>query len=94
MTLDADASNLSIPSKTFNILSVGNPVLGICELDSGLAEIITENNCGIVSDGHDLKSLARQIKELEASEELQIRLKANSFKASKSFTKANATKYL
>ena len=94
VTLDAEASNLSIPSKTFNILSVGNPVLGICELDSGLAEVITENNCGIVSDGQNLKSLANQIKELEASEELQRSLQANSFKASKSFTKANATKYL
>ena len=94
VTLDAEASNLSIPSKTFNILSVGNPVLGICELDSGLAEVITENNCGIVSDGQDLESLASQIKVLEASEELQRSLQANSLEASKSFTKANATKYI
>ena len=94
VTLDAEASNLSIPSKTFNILSVGNPVLGICELDSGLAEVITENNCGIVSNGHDLKSLARQIIKIEASHDLQRTLKANSLEASKRFTKANAFKYV
>lgn len=94
VTLDKEASNLSIPSKTFNILSVGNPVLGICESDSGLAEVIQKHNCGIISDGHDLKQLARQIIELEADQDLQKKLKANSLKASKSFTKANALKYL
>ena len=94
VTLDKEASNLSIPSKTFNILSVGNPVLGVCELDSGLAEVITENNCGIISDGQDLKTLARRIIKLESNHELQKQLKVNSLEASKSFTKANALKYL
>ena len=94
VTLDKEASNLSIPSKTFNILSVGNPILGICESDSGLAEVIQKHNCGIISDGHDLKQLARQIIELEADQDLQKKLKANSLKASKSFTRANALKYL
>ena len=65
MTLDKEASNLSIPSKTFDILSIGNPILGICELNSGLAEVIQSNECGIISDGQDLKALARQILELE-----------------------------
>ena len=94
VTLDKEASNLSIPSKTFNILSVGNPVLGICELDSGLAEVITENDCGIISDGQDLENLAQQIRELEANKALQENLKSNSLRASKSFTKANALRYL
>jgi len=94
VTLDKEASNLSIPSKTFNILSVGNPILGICELNSGLAEVISENNCGIVTDGQNLEVLAEQIKKLETNKALQDRLKANSLKASKKFSKQNALNYL
>ena len=94
VTLDKEASNLSIPSKTFNIMSVGNPILGICNLDSGLAEIILGNSCGIIFDGQDLESLAEQIRELERNKALQEKLKANSLEASKRFTKANAHKYV
>ena len=73
---------------------VGNPILGICKLDSGLAEIIIENNCGIISEGHDLEYLAEQIRELQHNKPLLEELKLNSLAASKSFTKANALKYV
>lgn len=94
VTLDKGASNISIPSKTFNILSVGNPILGICELNSGLAEVISENDCGIATDGQDLETLADWIIELEANKVLQDKLKANSLEASKKFTKENSLQYL
>ena len=94
VTLDSQASDLSIPSKTFNILSVGNPVLGICSKQSGLAELIEQNECGIISTGNDLKELSAEIIRLsEDSKELN-RLKENSLKASKKYTRENANLFL
>lgn len=94
VTLDEIAGNLSIPSKTFNILSIGNPVIGICSEDSDLAKLIIENNCGLVSKPSSISLLAEKIT-LLAEDELEYnRLKLNSLVASKKFTKENAKAYL
>lgn len=94
VTLDEQASDLSIPSKTFNILSIGNPIFGICSKNSALAKLILKNNCGIVASTSEMEIAAEQIKTLQASETLLISLKNNSVFANKNFTKVNAEKYL
>ena len=94
VTLDSQASDLSIPSKTFNILSIGHPVLGICSKDSGLSELITQYDCGITSRGDDLEELAQQLIRLEANRTELNRLKENSLLASSQFTKENAKVFL
>jgi glycosyltransferase involved in cell wall biosynthesis len=94
VTLDSQASDLSIPSKTFNILSIGNPVLGICSQNSGLAELIKGNKCGLISDGLDIEALARKLKFLEENRHELITLKNNSLKASQFFTKENAKAFV
>jgi glycosyltransferase involved in cell wall biosynthesis len=94
VTLDKQASNLSIPSKTFNILSIGNPILGICDKSSGLAELINTFDCGVISDGENLNQLAEQIIDLESDKQKITTMKANSLKASHNFTKANANAFV
>ncbi|MFT6908563.1 MAG: glycosyltransferase involved in cell wall biosynthesis [Patiriisocius sp.] len=94
VTLDSIASDLSIPSKTFNILSIGNPVLGICSEYSGLAELIKTYDCGFISDGKDMRALADKLRFLETNRaQLQV-LRKNSLKASLNFTKKNATAFV
>ena len=94
VTLDKQASNLSIPSKTFNILSIGNPILGICDENSGLAELINTYECGIVANGEDINQLAEQIIDLENDKQKIANMEANSLKASYNFTKANAKAFV
>jgi glycosyltransferase involved in cell wall biosynthesis len=94
VTLDKEASNISIPSKTFNILSIGNPILGICSQDSALARLINEYNCGLVSESLNIKDLAIKLKELQSNKKMLEEFKRNSIKASKNFTKQNAQAYL
>ena len=94
VTLDSQASDLSIPSKTFNILSIGNPVLGICSESSGLAELINQYDCGLTSSGEDLQELAQQLIKLEAERTELDRLKENSSLASTHFTKENAKAFV
>lgn len=43
-----------VPSKLYGILSVGKPVIGICSGKSEVADIITENRCGMVVDDNNL----------------------------------------
>lgn len=94
VTLDSEASDLSIPSKTFNILSIGNPVLGICSQNSGLAELIEGNKCGLISDGLDIEELSKKIRLLEENRDELITLKKNSLKASQFYTKENAKAFV
>ena len=94
VTLDEEAGDLSIPSKTFNILSVGNPVLGICEESSDLAKLILENKCGLVSRASEMKNLAQRIIQLHGSENEYLKMKENSLRTSKKFSKENANKYI
>lgn len=94
VTLDEQAGDLSIPSKTFNILSIGNPVLGICSTQSGLAELIYENHCGVVADPAGMNELAETLVSLSRDKESYELMKANSLRASRKFTTKNALKYL
>lgn len=94
VTLDAEASDLSIPSKTFNILSIGNPILGICSKSSGLADLLEKYNCGIVSAGDDLDYVVENIIKLQRSQDLLGQYRMNSQKASEMFTKKNAESFI
>lgn len=94
VTLDKEASNLSIPSKTFNIMTVGNPILAICEGKSALGELIKERECGFVTDGHDISKAVRFIQQVRESASLHATLSKNSQMAGESFTKQNAYLYL
>lgn len=92
--LDEQAGDLSIPSKTFNILSIGNPLLGICTEQSGLGRLITANGCGLIALPDPMKEVAAQLVHLEANPEVLRHLKENSEKSSLLFSKKNAKRYL
>lgn len=94
VTLGKEASNLSIPSKTFNILSVGNPVLGICDEKSELAKLINESNCGLVNSGKDLYELSCAINKLAENRDVLNLYAKNSRMASLNYTKENAKKFI
>lgn len=94
VTLDKAASDLSIPSKTFNILTIGNPILGICSEDSALAELLREHNCGVLSNGADMGNIASEIIKHQENPALMEEMRRNSAKAALNFSRDNALKYL
>ena len=47
VTLSKNASNLSVPSKTYNYLSVGAPLLCIAEQDSELGKLVSKYSIGM-----------------------------------------------
>jgi len=46
--LDKEKSQMSVPSKLYNFLAAGRPILGLAPLDSEVASLIREIRCGDV----------------------------------------------
>ncbi len=90
VTLDNKASSLSVPSKTFNILSAGKPILAIAEKGSELTRLLNQYNCGNSFNPDELMEMKSWIEFLRKEPEEHQELAKNSLIASKYFTKANA----
>ncbi len=94
ITLGTEAADLSIPSKTFNFMSVGVPILGICKEDSSLAELINSLKIGRVFSSDKLNEIADFISALKNDKNLYSTFAENSFRASEKFTSKNALEFV
>ena len=92
VSLGSEASNLSIPSKTFNLMSVGTPILSISEADSALGKLIEEYRIGQNFKNTDVENIHHFVESLKEDKELRSSYSANSLKASKNFGPNNAFK--
>ncbi len=52
---------VSMPSRTYNILAVGKPILALCDPFSEVAMVVQEDNSGWVVKPSDLESLLNTI---------------------------------
>lgn len=94
VTLDKESSKLSVPSKTFDIMSVGNPILALASKESELYSIIHGYSIGEVFEENEIESSCEYINELYENKLKYKELSSNSLKASKNFTKENAKMFL
>lgn len=92
--LDDKIPDISVPSKTYNILAAGVPVMAIASSDSEISKIISSHQIGKSFEKENVKGMCEFVKELKNNEPLWKRMHANSFKASENYTNANAAKYL
>lgn len=61
VSLSADAHHTSFPSKTFNIMASGRPILAITPLNSEISDLIHKFSCGVVVEPHCINELANEI---------------------------------
>jgi colanic acid biosynthesis glycosyl transferase WcaI len=54
-------SGVSVPSRLYNVLAAGTPVLAVCESESELACVVREHECGWVVEPGDLDGLLRAL---------------------------------
>ena len=94
VTLDKEASSLSVPSKTFNILSVGNPILAIASQDSELKRLLEQYNCGATFEASEREKILSFIEILHTDSNKYELLAKNSLLASKDFTNQNAKDFV
>jgi glycosyltransferase involved in cell wall biosynthesis len=88
VTLGKNASNLSVPSKTYNLMSVGAAILSIADEDSELASLTKRFAFGETFRKDQLNEIISFINNTAANLELQTAFKTNSLKASTYFDKS------
>ncbi|RPA66597.1 glycosyltransferase WbuB [Cyclobacteriaceae bacterium YHN15] len=90
VTLSEESAELSIPSKTFNLMSVGVPVLGIAPSDSALAELIKSEKIGQNFDKNKVDEILDFIISMYKNPDLREKLIENILTCSSKFGPENA----
>jgi glycosyltransferase involved in cell wall biosynthesis len=91
VTLEINATDLSVPSKTFDLMSAGKPILSIAGNDSELAAIIATNHIGQNFDENaSIEQMAAYILKLKSNLDLYGEISENSKRNSQKYTQENA----
>ena len=92
VSLSKEANGLSIPSKTFYLLSAGLAVISISSDDSEISQLISKNSCGFNVNPGSVDELVFKITNMKSYDIEEC--KVNSRKLSHDFTDTNVTKFL
>lgn len=92
VTLDDKTPDVSVPSKTYNIMAAGLPVMSIAEDQSEISMIVEAHQIGRNFNKNDLSGMSNFILELSGSPERRDSFAAMSLIASQSYTRSNAEK--
>jgi hypothetical protein len=91
--LDSHISGMSIPSKTYNLLKYGKPLLAICDSNNEIAALINKYNNGRYFSTEQENEFGQFLNNLANNREQLKQFEINSFTASKYFTSENAKLY-
>jgi len=95
VTLEINATDLSVPSKTFDLMSAGKPILSIAGNDSELATIIVTNHIGQNFDKNtSIEQMAAYILKLKSNLNLYSQISENSKRNSLKYSQENAKQML
>jgi len=92
--LDDKTPDVSIPSKIYNIMAAGLPVLAIASPDSGIGDLIKSHKIGEVFEKTNIKDMCQFIRELKHDSRKRSIYSSCSLEASGLFTSKNAEFYL
>jgi glycosyltransferase involved in cell wall biosynthesis len=91
---ESETSYSSIPSKTFNYMAVGAPLIGIGKYGSDLQRIIEENNIGFYIDIDNFRDIEAIILNLYESRDSLTVLSRKSYETSKKYSHELSLDYL
>lgn len=94
ITLDAQSSAMSVPSKTFNMMSLGTPLLCIASPQSELGKIVKNYGVGDIFDPEDVDSITDFVLNLKTNDSVRKQYSENSLKASMNFSPDNAKMFI
>lgn len=92
--LDDRTPDISIPSKIYNIMSAGLPVMAIASAGSGLSDLIIGHNIGRVFERDNIKEMSCFIVDLKNNAHQRNLYSARSLQTAGRFTSENARIYL
>lgn len=81
VTINQNAALSSLPSKVFNVMASARPVLAVAPLDSDVAQLIIETDCGVVVPPGDPKALEEVVIQLINQESRLLDMGRNGRKA-------------
>ena len=90
ITLDTMSSQMSVPSKTFNMMSLGTPLMCIASLESELGKIVRKYKVGEIFPPEDVEGIIEFVLKLKRDDVLRKQFADNSLKASRVFSVDNA----
>lgn len=94
ISLTDETALVSVPSKTFNLLAVGCPLMCIVPQKSEIARMVSKYANGKCFEENEVEKMVEFIHQLSMDKAQQSRLSANSLLAAKDFTLENAKMYL
>lgn len=94
VSLGSNSASLSIPSKTFNLMSVGAPLLCLAPLGSELEKLVKNHGNGKCFDHDQVDDIVGYINKLATDGAYRQYLSANSLKASEDYTVENVKRFL
>lgn len=94
ITLNDETALVSVPSKTYNLLAVGAPLLCIAPKESEIAHMVAQNENGACFLPGQMDEIAKFIEGLASDEVKRKEMVDNSLNASKKYTYANAKQYV
>lgn len=94
ITLNDETAKVSVPSKTYNLLAVGAPLLCIVPEDSELASIVAKYQNGACFQPVQIDEIATYVLDLVSNKEKKAAMVNNSLAASKNYTYENARLYV
>lgn len=92
--LDDSIPDISIPSKLYNIMSAGLPVMAIASTDSALAALVDKHNLGKIFEKDNIQEMISFILDLKSDIGKRNKYASNSLRISTLYTRDNAEKYL
>lgn len=94
ITLDENVSKVSVPSKTFNLLAVGAPLLAISNNDTEMYRLIEKYQNGRCIAKTKIDEIVEYIRQLKSDNNIRFLYSQHSLKASEDFTYKNAELFL
>lgn len=94
ISIGKQASSLSIPSKFYNFLSVGSPILGLASPATELGSLIDQLKVGKCFDPSDKMKIIEYIYQLADNREICREMRNNSLKAAGKYTPENARRFV
>lgn len=94
VALNDETALTSVPSKTFNLLAVGAPLLCIASENSEIARIVSKYKNGLVCSAINPMKIADFILKVANDKELYKKMSLSSLQAVKEYTMKNAYLYL
>jgi glycosyltransferase involved in cell wall biosynthesis len=94
VTLESDSGDLSVPSKTYNLMSAGKPILAISKETSELAQLVNNNKIGKNFSENEIEQMCDFILKLKSNTSIYQDMLSQSKKTSLLFSPENAKKMI